>query len=87
MKRILSAVVLLTGTGVFADDTMKKAGEQIDKAAAATKKTAKQAATEIASGSKKVASDVSSAAKKVASDTSDSTKKAFSKKRDAAPPK
>src|SRR4030095_9086029 len=64
MKQLLCAVVLITGTGVFADDTMKTAGEKIDKAAAATKGTVKKAASEVASASKKVASDVSSAAKK-----------------------
>ena len=89
MKQLLCAVVLITGTGVFADDTMKTAGEKIDKAAGATKQTVKKAAIEIASASKKAASDVSRAAKKVASGTADTTKKAVSKKAesDAAPPK
>ena len=95
MKQLLYAVVLITGTSVFADDTMKTAGDKIDRAAAATKGTVKKAAIEIANASKKAASDVSSTAKKVASGTADTTEKAASKtangvkkaKRDAAPPK
>lgn len=79
MKRLLCAVVLITGTGVIADDTMKTAGDKIDKAAAATKGTVKKAAIEIANASKKAASDVSSTAKKVASGTADTTKKAWKK--------
>ena len=95
MKQLLCAVVLITGTRVVADDTMKTAGDKIDKAAAATKGTVKKAAIEIANASKRAASDVSSAAKKVASGTTDTTKKAARKKADvakkaesdAAPPK
>ena len=80
MKRLLCAVLLITGTGAFADDTFKTAADKIDKAAGATKQTVKKAAIEVASASKKAASEVSTTAKKVASGTAETTKKAFSKK-------
>ena len=56
MKKLLCAVVLITGTGVFADDTMKTAGDKIDKAAGATK----EAASKTADGAKKAESDAAS---------------------------
>jgi len=41
MKGLLCVVVLMTGTVVLADGTMKTVGDQIDKAAAVTKEAAK----------------------------------------------
>ena len=67
MKKLLCAVVLMTGTGVLADDAMKTAGNDINKAAGATKQAVKKAAIEIADASKKAARDVSTATKKAAS--------------------
>jgi hypothetical protein len=37
MMKLLCAVLLITGTDVFAEDTMKSAGAEIDKADHATK--------------------------------------------------
>ena len=94
MKSLLCVVVLMTGTVVLADGTMKTAGDKIDKAAAVTKKAAKRAARDTAEVSKKVASDVSTASKKAASDIADATKRAAKAEdapkhatRDAAPAK
>ena len=85
MKKLLCAVVLMTGTGVLADDAMKTAGNDINKAAGATKQAVKKAAIEIADASKKAARDVSTATKKAASKTADAVKKAESGT--APPPK
>jgi len=80
MKKLLCAVALLAGTSVFADDdTMKKAGEKVDTAADATKKTTKKAASDTADASKKATSDASTATKKAATKSADATKKAASK--------
>jgi len=78
MKKLLCAVVLMTGTGVFADDAMKTAGHEISKAAGATKEAVKKAAIEVGDVSKRAASDVSTATKKAASKTADAVKKAES---------
>jgi Sec-independent protein translocase protein TatA len=76
VKSFLCAVVLLGGTVVLADDTMKTAGEKIDKSADATKSTVKKAGSDTADATQKAAKDVSTATKKAASSTSDATQKA-----------
>jgi len=85
MRSLLCVVVLMTGTVVLADGSMKAVGDKIDKAAGVTKRAAKKAARDTAEVSKKMARDVSTATKKAASEIADATKRAARRKPEDAP--
>jgi hypothetical protein len=75
MKKLLCAVVLLTATGALADDTMQKAGKQVDKATSDTVDASKKAANDAAKSTKKGVSSGAAATNKAASKSADAVKK------------
>jgi hypothetical protein len=83
MKKILCAVVLMTAAVALADDTMQKAGANVDKAAADTAAASKKAATGASKATTKAATKTSAATQKAASSSADATKKAAAKSEDA----
>jgi len=83
MKKLLSVVILLTATAAVADDTMQKAGKQVDKAASDTADATSKAAKDTSKATKKAATDTSNATKKAVSSGAEATGKAASKTGDA----
>jgi len=83
MKRLFCAVVLMTASGSFADDTMQKAGKQVDKATSDTVDASKKAAQDASKATEKAASKTSDATKKAVASGADATNKAASKSADA----
>jgi colicin import membrane protein len=79
MKKILAVGMLFLTNTVLAQGTMQNAGEKVDKAADATKKSTKKAASDTVDATKKAASDASTATKNGTTKAADSTKTAASK--------